>query len=338
VAARVDVRWEQAHQLAQLKAAHVHKDFAVDPTQRVDVFAIIRQANLLLGFEPLPKLSGAYFASERAILINAHHPLARQRYTAGHEFGHFAFGHKSSVDPLTDPLARWGGSSYWSEEEKQAEAFSAWFLMPKTLVNASLEQLGLERPTLSEDVYALALRMGTSYEATARHLPNLRLASPHDVKQWLKTPPAKIKLALSAGAPPENLRNDVWPLDERDNDSRIAVRTGDRLAIELEDVPSSGYVWEPEVRDDIRVVLDSVRDGLDHGRQTSLHNDEDAEGAGARHVFVLEVSPHAEPGEDELIFRRVRPWNSKVSRTFRLALEIQAPQFGFAEEQMVIAA
>jgi Zn-dependent peptidase ImmA (M78 family) len=333
------VRWEQAHQLARLKAAHVHKDFAVDPTQRVDVFAVIKQANLLLGFEPLPRLSGAYFASERAILINAYHPLARQRYTAGHEFGHFVFGHESSVDPLTDPLARWGGSSYWSDEEKQAEAFSAWFLMPKRLVKVSLEQLGLERPSLSEDVYALALRMGTSYEATARHLPNLRLASAHHVKQWLKTPPAKVKIALSAGAPPENLRNDVWPLDERDNDSRIAVRTGDRLAIELVDVPSSGYIWELETRDDIRVVLDSVRDGINLGTaQASLEEDEDSEGAETRHVFVVEVSPHAEPGEDELIFRRVRPWNEKVSRTFRLALDIQAPLFGFAEEQMVIAA
>jgi Zn-dependent peptidase ImmA (M78 family) len=322
-----------------LKAAHLHKDFGVDATQRIDVFGVIKEADLLLAFEPLPRLSGAYFAAERAILINSNHPLARQRYTAGHEFGHFAFGHGSSVDPLTDPLARWGGSTNWRPEEKEAEAFSAWFLMPKQLVRASLEQLDLKRPSSPEDVYSLALRMGTSYEATARHLPNLHLATALQVKHWLKTSPAKVKIALSAGAPPVSLRNDVWPLDERDNEARVAVRTGDRLAIELEDVPSSGYVWEVEQRPDIRMVLDSARgDLLIPDMQTSLEPEEDAEGAADRHVFVLEISPDAEPGFDEVLFRRVRPWNNEVSRTFRLGLEIHAPQLGIAEEQMVIAA
>jgi predicted secreted protein len=159
------------------------------------------------------------------------------------------------------------------------------------------------------------------------------------VKQWLKTPPAKVKIALSAGAPPESLRNDVWPLDERDNDARVAVRTGDRLAIELEDIPSSGYVWEPKSREDMRIVLDSARDSIDiQSDQMSLNDDEDSEGAATRHVFVVEISPGAEPGEDELLFRRVRPWSNKVSRTFRLALDIQAPFHGVAEDQMVIAA
>lgn len=333
------MRWEQAHQLARLKAAHVQKDFDIDPTERVDIFGVIEEAGLLLGFEPLPKLSGAYFAPERAILINANHPLARQRYTAGHEFGHFAFGHGSSVDPLTDPLARWGRSTHWRDEEKQAEAFSAWFLMPKTLVRASLEQLGLTRPSLPEDVYALALRMGTSYEATARHLPNLRLATAQSVKDWLKTPPAKVKIALSAGAPPESLRNDVWPLDERDNDARVAVRGGDRLAIELDDIPSSGYVWEPDITGEARIVHDSARDNLADGSgQIALDDGGDLEGASIQHVFVVEVPQDATPGEDELVFRRVRPWSNDVSRTFRLALEIQSPRIGVAEEQMVIAA
>lgn len=327
------MRWEQAHQLARLKAAHLQKDLGVDPTRRIDVFTVIREADLLLAFEPLPRLSGAYFAAERAILINANHPLARQRYTAGHELGHFAFGHGSSIDPLTDPLARWGGSSRWRPEEKQAEAFSAWFLMPKQLVHHTLEQLALERPSLPEDVYALALRMGTSYEATARHLPNLRLATSEQVRQWLKTPPAKVKIALSAGAPPESLRNDVWPLDERDNETEVAVRIGDRLAIELEDIPSSGFVWQPEPQPDIEVVLDSAVEGADG--QIRLDH---LEGAVDRHVFVVEISPDAEPGSGELVFRRVRPWNNKVSRTFRLGLDIHAPQHGVAEEQMVLAA
>jgi hypothetical protein len=137
------MRWEQAHQLARLRAAHFQKDLGIVPTQRIDVFGVIRDADLLLAFEPMPRLSGAYFAAERAILINANTHSHGSASQSDHELGHFAFGHGSSVDPLTDPLSRWGGSSRWRPEEKQAETFSAWFLMPKQLVSQSLDQLGL---------------------------------------------------------------------------------------------------------------------------------------------------------------------------------------------------
>ena len=335
------MRWEEAHQLARLKAAHVHKDMGIDPAERVDVFGAIRDADLLLAFEPMPRLSGAYFEAERAILVNSNHPLARQRFTGGHELGHFVFGHSSSIDPLTEPLARWGTAGAWPPEEKLAEAFSAWFLMPKTLVSATLEQMGVDRPIEPADVYALALRMGTSYSATARHLPNLRLATGPQVKHWLSTPPAEIKIALAIGSPPSNLQNDVWALSERDNELRVEVRKGDRLAIGLEDVPSSGYVWEPELRSDVRVVADSVRD--ESGRAAlsdSLFEyiDEGAEGAKTHQVFVVEISADAETRVDELLFRRVRPWNNKVSRTFRLKLDIKARLRGISEDQMVVAA
>src|SRR6266404_355005 len=178
------MQWQDAHRSAMLAAAHAHKDYGVDTTRRIDVFAVIEQAELILGFEPMPKLSGAYYAGA-GVLINANHPLARQRYTAGHELGHHVFGHETSVDPLVDPLTSWGATTHWPPHEKQAEAFAAWFLMPKRLVETSLEQLELQRPQTAEDVYAVALRLGTSFEATARHLRNLRLAEASQVKAWL---------------------------------------------------------------------------------------------------------------------------------------------------------
>ena len=103
------MRWEQAHQLARLRAAHFQKDLGIVPTQRIGVFGVIRDADLLLAFEPMPRLSGAYFAAERAILINANTHSHGSASQSDHELGHFAFGHGSSVDPLTDPLSRWGG-------------------------------------------------------------------------------------------------------------------------------------------------------------------------------------------------------------------------------------
>jgi Zn-dependent peptidase ImmA (M78 family) len=339
------MRWSEAHRVAMLKARHAHRDFGVDPTKRVDVFGVIEDAGLLLGFQPLPRMSGAYFAAERAILINANHPLVRQRYTAGHEFGHFVYGHETSVDPETDPLARWGGQTRWPDHEKEAEAFAAWFLMPRPAVLRTLEQLDIKRPERPEDAYAIALRLGTSYQATVRHLPNLRLISDEQMRAWLKTPLSRVKLGLAEDAPPEDLRNDVWQLDKRDNHAGIAVRLGDRLVVELEDTPSTGYVWQPDFRDGVHVVADSFKlPGLQEDSDAYLTiESSDAshiptEAEGSPHIFVLEVSPEASPREHAIAFKRVRPWTGDVADTFELQLDVLEPRRGISEDQMRVAA
>ena len=331
------MRWEDAHKIAMLKAARAHRDFDVDTTRRIDIFGVIEGTELILGFVPMPRLSGAYYAGA-GILINANHPLARQRYTAAHEFGHHVFEHETSVDPLVDPLSRWGKTTLWSAHEKQAEAFAAWFLMPRQLVANSLEQLAISRPQTPEDVYALALRLGTSYEATARHLPNLRLASRDQRDLWLKAQLAEVKVGLAVGAPPESLRNDVWRLDERDNAALISVRVGDRLVVDLEDIPSSGYLWRAaNGGDDIRVVVDTFRDGTSRVEESS-EDEASPVGTGVRHVFVLEIDAETDPGEEEVVFERVRPWTGDVAERFQLELDVERPRRGISEELMRIAA
>jgi Zn-dependent peptidase ImmA (M78 family) len=336
------MRWEDAHKIAMLKAAHAHRDFGIDTRRRIDIFGAIEDAELILGFQPMSGLSGAYFAGA-GILINANHPLARQRYTAAHEFGHHVFEHETSVDPWMEPLSRWGGTAHWTDQEKQAEAFAAWFLMPRQLVLESLRQLRISRPESPEDVYALALRLGTSYEATARHLPNLRLASRQQRDRWLKTQLAKVKVALAAGAPPESLRNDVWRLDERDDSTVIFVRVGDRLVIDLEDVPSSGYLWRAvSDGEQIRLVVDEFENGTDlfeeeSGDENSAEEDLPI-GTPVRHVFVLEVDPEGAATEEEVVLERVRPWTGDVADRFRLELDVEQPRMGVSEELMRIAA
>jgi len=320
-----------------LRAAHAHRDLEIDVTSRIDVFRAIEDAELILAFEPMPNLSGAYYRNA-GVLINANHPLARQRYTAAHEFGHHLFKHGTSVDPMTDPLARWGGQTHWPDHEKQAEAFAAWFLMPKKLVNASLDQLGLKRPGSAQDVYSLALRLGTSYEATARHLPNLKLGSQTQRDGWLKAKPRELKLALAEGAPPKDMRNDVWRIDERDNGAVVAVRIGDRLVIELRDVPSSGYQWLSGIsRSDVRVVADSFKDALPQLDLLEEAADE-VDGADLVHIFVVEIDHDAEANREPVKFRRVRPWTADVVDTFELDLDIQRPRIGISEEMLRIAA
>jgi Zn-dependent peptidase ImmA (M78 family) len=330
------MRWADAHKQAMLMARRAHKAFDVDVAERIDVFGVIEEADLLLGFEPLPRMSGAYFAADKAILINSNHPLARQRYTAGHELGHFIFGHETSIDPQTDPLARWGGRGRWPDHEKQAEAFAAWFLMPRPLVATSLKQLGISQPESPEDVYALALRLGTSYQATLRHLPNLKLISDHQMRQWVKQPLSRVKLGLAEGAPPENLRNDVWHLTERDAGTVIAVRAGDRLVVALADIPSTGYVWQPERSEALNVVGDSF-DSPARVLDTA-NGDAQEEGQGSRHVFVLDVADATSATHEELRLIRTRPWIGDVAATYEIGIEILAPRIGISEEQMRLVA
>lgn len=328
------MRWADAHKQAMLKARRAHKEFDVDVSQRVDVFTVIEEANLLLGFEPLQQMSGAYFASERAILINSNHPLARQRYTAAHEFGHFIFKHGTSIDPQTESLSRWGERTHWPDHEKQAEAFAAWFLMPRPLVMSTLSQLGIAKPSSPEDVYALALRLGTSYAATLRHLPNLRLLSDQHMREWLKQPLARVKVGLAEGAPPESLRNDVWHLTERDAGTAIAVRAGDRLVVALRDAPSTGYVWKADGADSLEVVVDSFAD------PAVLHLSEEPqeEGEGSHHLFVLDVADITAGAREDLRLVRMRPWTEDVAATYQVHVEILAPRLGFSERQMRLLA
>ena len=98
------------------------------------------------------------------ILINNGLPPAAQRQTAGHELGHHRFQHGTRVDvDLEAPLDR---RTVWTDEEKQAEAFASWFLMPRKAVRTALAHLGLERPKEPEDVYQLSLLLGTPYSSS----------------------------------------------------------------------------------------------------------------------------------------------------------------------------
>jgi hypothetical protein len=149
--------WLEANRLANLAAAQAHGDLGVDTSAPpIDVYSAIGAAGVVLMWRPLPRQFGAYVAepgSRAGILINNGLQPAAQRQTAGHELGHHRFRHGTQVDTnLEAPLAQ---RTVWTAEEKEAEAFSAWFLMPRKAVRMALARLGLERPHAPEDVYQL---------------------------------------------------------------------------------------------------------------------------------------------------------------------------------------
>jgi len=291
---------------AALKA---HRSYKVDRRKRVDVFDVLRRADTEVFFRPLNKICGAYVPSEGdypGVLINSALPLSRQRYTAAHEFGHLFLKHSSiSIDTAVgvSPEER----NNWGVEEKIAEIFGAFFLMPQGLVETSLRELGVTVLT-PESVYLLSLKMGTSYLATVNHLQTLNKLDFSEANAFRRIEPKTIKHAMSSQLAS---RHDVWVLDEQWNDQRIFPAVEDRIVFRLHETPTSGYTWDwlkaPK-------SLQMLQDGF-----AGEEHPEEIGGTRVREL-VMEVTPLALSETVDL--ERRQPWDpeSEASAHFSVHL------------------
>lgn len=245
--------WQDAHRLANIAAAQAHANLTVDLTgSRVDVVGAIHRADIALMWQPLPNLFGAFLnepGSIPGIIINTALPRGARRHTAAHELGHAHLAHSTSVDDGStidtaladegDAIPQMNRRRTWPDQEKLAEAFAAWFLMPRRVVTAALRVLNLDRPQAAEDVYRLSLLLGTSYRTTLRHLPNLRKATTQSCNAWARTAPGIIKARIDrAAVPPPSRRHEVWQLTPRYNGLRLDLQPGDRIVLPTFDVPA----------------------------------------------------------------------------------------------------
>ena len=225
------MRWDVAHRVASIAAVHAHRDYGVNRSGYVDVFATIRVAGIECMAQPLPRLFGMYVAPRDdgpAILVNSGQDETGIRHSAGHELGHHALGHTSRLDE--DPFVRWGDGT-WPDEEKAAEAFAAWFLMPPPAVRNAMRLAGVEAPHDGADIYQIARWLGTSYAGTVRHLVNVRLAHPEQANAWSRVPPARLRRA--AQGPADDPPGHVWALRSCADGAIAHVAAGDRLHLLL---------------------------------------------------------------------------------------------------------
>ncbi|MFE4752334.1 ImmA/IrrE family metallo-endopeptidase [Streptomyces olivochromogenes] len=196
------MNWAVAHRIAGIAAAQAHRDLGIDRTRYVPVHQAVKTADLVGMAQPMPRLFGVYFSpadNGPAVLLNANLNIVTQRHTAAHELGHHQLRHRTAADDDLSPALRWGNGS-WPDEEKIAEAFAAWFLMPRPAVLAGLDRICQGQPTSPEHVYRLARELGTSYTGTVRHLQNLRLLDADRARQWTKISPAALRSFLAGGA------------------------------------------------------------------------------------------------------------------------------------------
>lgn len=106
--------------------------------------------------------------SEGAIFYSGMRPRTRQRFTIGHELGHFLLPwHRQPIFECTSDEISSMTNKEW---EKQASQFSAELLMPAPLVKVRLA--AFKDPELSH-VLALGTEFETSVEMTARRMVEL---------------------------------------------------------------------------------------------------------------------------------------------------------------------
>ena len=268
---------------AQVRALRTRKELGIAMDRPVDVYAAIRRMRLWLLFEPLDGLFGMYqrYDAAAGVVISVKVHPALQRYTAAHELGHHVMGHRLGIDPERN-ITRW---TSLGPQELAAQMFAAEFLMPLAAVNAAASSLGVERGHLDEvAVYQLSLRLRTSYAAMITRLQTLDWISGSEAARLRAIAPKNVKLRL-AGHPLADSRADVWLVTDRQEHTSISPLVGDEVLLSLEETPSTGYRWLPELSDGVSIHGDEFVEPI------GLSAEEPVGGAGRRHLHVAVDEP-----------------------------------------------
>ncbi len=318
--------WQHRAGLRALAAAQrLFAEFGWDQREPIDVFALIDELGVTLVFRPYKRLAGAYLPSTDevppTITINEQHPLALQRYSAGHELGHHIAPSDVVYDTDTDLLAR--GLPVKSEGEYFAEAFAGWVLMPRRLVEAKIATLGVGRALDAEAVYRLSLELGTSYEATLTQLRILKRLTYARYRVLRKVSPKETKERLAGGTRAE-ARPDVWLVRDPGR-VRIRPKPDDEVILELPETPTTSYEWEvadwPAAARDIESEYRQPADALAYG------------GQGTRRLRFRV----ARPGLWDLHVRLRSPYDRKVADERVVTLDVPPPQHGVYAPELALA-
>lgn len=137
----------------------------------VDLTKVTDFLGILVHQEPLEAdTSGMLIIKddEKHIVINKEHHTNRQRFTIAHELGHLKLHHQENkveqlfVDKKLSVYLRSTEGEY--KQEKEANAFAAALLMPKTLLQQHIEKTGVD-PKDETGVTYLANAFGVSEQA-----------------------------------------------------------------------------------------------------------------------------------------------------------------------------
>ena len=331
------MRWDQAGSAAMRFARSIHDKYGASVDSPIDIFGIVRAAGIVLAFRPMSgKVSATLVREGKAagIVVNSNHPLSRQRYSVAHELGHYEFGHKSTID-CGDALDR---RDNLDDQEKLAESFAAWFLMPYPLVLGTVRRMGLKTVSRAEDVYQISLRLGASFEATALQLRNQQLLSAAAQRTLAKLAPATLKRSVYGVDAPSDLRSDLWHMGMPDNGKTYITRPGDRIVLDVPEVPTSGRLWTNETHDDLAISLrGETYDVVESDLLTEAVSDTAGSSIVKRFTFDLVNGPTQQAAATIELLNKT-PWRDDASaERFSLQIQIESQRTGFDQSIFAMA-
>jgi len=111
----------------------------------------------------------------RVIGVNSLHHPNRQRFTIGHEIGHFALHNKAGVhvDRLVVRLRSSASSTGEEREEVEANRFAAELLVPRNFLERDLKDFSLNDLSDDRGMQQLAKRYQVSVQAMTNRLISL---------------------------------------------------------------------------------------------------------------------------------------------------------------------
>jgi len=301
----------------------------------VDVFGLIVELDLPLMIRPLKGLLGAFLNTPTpGILVTTERPLSIQRFTAAHELGHCMMAHQPSLDD-EDQILRRGplqNDARNGYQETEADAFAVALMMPKWLILCHCARQGwriaeLKRPDV---VYQLSIRLGASYEATARTLERYTLIDAPTRVELLQTRPKTLKAALLEDFAPTSYRGDVWLLTEKDQGGRIEGSRNDLFVLRLSELGAAGYLWDFDTL---------TRSGFSIVRDTRLP--QDGNGVGDPNMRRVVAAPD-DDARGLLSLEQRRPWlNHAPLSVMTLPFDLTGPEesgLSRAERRQLLAA
>jgi hypothetical protein len=192
-----------------------------------DVYELIVRQAIELRFMEVKSLEGLYLVDGTAAQINvcAYRPAGLQRFTAAHELGHHVFGHGSSFDPDLDYKERF---SSFGPQERLADMFSRFLLMPLRAVHAGFSHLGATTSNPSPaEVFKVASWLGVGYTSLLHQMRwSLRILAQAEFDLLIKEKPQNIKQGLTPSISKCG-RTELWPVHSSWAGTHIHAEIGD---------------------------------------------------------------------------------------------------------------
>lgn len=157
--------------VAREKADNIIEMFFIDEAP-IDVFGIAEKLGFIVDKVDLPNEIPAKIEAHediKVIFINKNHSLTRQRFSVGHELGHYLSGHENfNIETRIGVVDDKKYLNPQYQQEYEADDFAAELLMPKKILKIDVLENKL---TLQE----LVEKYEVSEQAMTIQLVNLKL-------------------------------------------------------------------------------------------------------------------------------------------------------------------